>query len=146
MALEVRLGTGATGKIRGFGAGLGLTIITLGIYHYYWYFQINDELKEVGRAKGDGELAASKPINSLMAILFGGLLIVPPWVSVYRTCKRVKRAEELGGVKHTIHPMWALALLFPLGILIIPALFHYSIVTKHQNRALLAASGQPVPA
>jgi hypothetical protein len=146
MALEVRVGTGGTGKLRSFWVGLGLNIITLGIYYYYWYFQINDELKEIGRAGGDEELASSKPINSLMAILFGGILILPPFVSIYQTGKRIQRAEKLGGVKHDIHPVWAFLLAFPLGILIIPGLIHYAMITKHQNQALLAASGQPAAA
>jgi hypothetical protein len=146
MALEVRLGTGATGKLRSFWVGLGLNIITLGIYYYYWYFQINDELKEMGRARGDEELASSKPINSLIAVLFGGILIVPPFVSIYRTGKRIQRAEQLGGVRHDNHPGLAFLLAFPLGLLIIPALLHYAMITKHQNQALMAASGQPAPA
>jgi len=145
MAQTVQLGTGAKGKIRSFWAGLGLNIITLGIYYYYWWFQINDELKEIGRAKGDEELANSSPINSLMAVLFGGiLLLIPPLVSIYRTGKRVKRAEQLGGVSDTLHPMFSFLLVFPFGILIIPALYHYAYLTKHQNRALMAASGARV--
>jgi hypothetical protein len=145
MAQTVQLGTGAKGKIRSFWAGLGLNIITLGIYYYYWYFQINDELKEIGRAKGDEELANSSPINSLIAILFGGiLLLIPPLVSIYRTGNRIKRAEQLGGVSDTLHPMFSFLLVFPFGILIIPALYHYAYVTKHQNRALMAASGARV--
>ncbi|HEV3128760.1 MAG TPA: DUF4234 domain-containing protein [Solirubrobacteraceae bacterium] len=145
MAQTVQLGTGAKGKIRSFWVGLGLNIITLGIYYYYWYFQINEELKEIGRAKGDQELADSSPINSLIAILFGGiLLLIPPLVSIYRTGKRIKRAEQLGGVSDSLHPLFSFLLVFPFGILIIPALYHYAYVTKHQNRALMAASGARV--
>ena len=145
MAQTVQLGSGGKGKIRSFWAGLGLNIITLGIYYYYWYFQINDELKEIGRSSGDQELAESSPINSLMAILFGGfLLAIPTLISVYRTGKRVKRAERLGGVKDCLHPTFSFLLVFPFGILIIPALYHYAYMTKHQNRALMAASGARV--
>jgi hypothetical protein len=145
MAQTVQLGTGAKGKIRSFWVGLGLNIITLGIYYYYWYFQINEELKEIGRAKGDQELADSSPINSLIAILFGGiLLLIPPLVSIYRTGKRIKRAEQLGRVSDSLHPLFSFLLVFPFGILIIPALYHYAYVTKHQNRALMAASGARV--
>ena len=141
MAQTVQLGTGSTGKLRSFWGGLGLNLITLGIYYYIWYFKVNDELKEIGRAKGDQELAGSSPANSLVAVLFGGLLIIPPFISIYRTGKRIKRAEELGGVGDCLHPTFAFLLLFPLGILIIPALYHYAYTIRHQNRALMAASG-----
>src|SRR5260370_17119635 len=99
----------------------------------------------MGGAKGEEELANSSPINSLMGVLFGGiLLLIPPLVSIYRTGKRIKRAEQLGGVGDTLHPTFAFLLVFPFGILIIPALYPYAYLTKHQNRALMAASGARV--
>jgi hypothetical protein len=145
MAQTVQLGSGGKGKIRSFWAGFGLNIITLGIYYWYWYFQINDELKEIGRSQGDPELAESKPINSLLAVLLGGyLLAIPALISIYRTGKRIKHAERLVGVKDCLHPTFSFLLVFPFGILIIPALYQFAYVTKHQNRALMAASGARV--
>jgi hypothetical protein len=144
MAQTVQLGAGVTGKIRSFWGFVGLNIITLGIYYYFWYFNINEELKEIGRAKGDPELAGSSPVNSLMAILFGWIIIVPPFISIYRTSKRIKRAEKLGGVSDTLHPGLTFILIFPLGILVIPAYIATYMIIKHQNRALIAASGARV--
>jgi hypothetical protein len=37
----------------------------------------------------------------------------------------------------------ALLLLFPGGLLIVPALIHYWYITKHQNAAVRAAGGLP---
>ena len=144
VAQTVQLGTGSTGKIRSFWGCLGLNIITFGIYYYIWYFKINDELKEIGRAKGDPPLAGSSPANSLIAMLFGWILIVPPFISLYRTNKRIKRGEKLGGVSHTLPPMLTFILVFPLGILVIPSLIAYSMQIKHLNQALMAASGARV--
>lgn len=102
MAQTVQLPTGAKGKLRSFWGCFGLSIITLGIYYYYWYYKINDEVKEIGRAKGDEKLIRSNPINSLLAIVIGGYIILPPFISLYRTNKRIKRAEKLGGVSYAV--------------------------------------------
>jgi hypothetical protein len=145
MAQEIELGQGGMGKIRSFWVGLGLTVITLGIYYYVWYYLINDELKDIGAAKGDQNLAGSSPTNSVIAVLLGGLLIVPPFISVYNTGNRIKRAQLLGGMDQTraINPVLAFLLAFPGGILIIPAFIHYWYITKHQNAAVRAAGGLP---
>ena len=46
-------GTGPLGKVRGTGACMGLTIITLGIYPLYWFFQVHEEMKRhTGRGLG----------------------------------------------------------------------------------------------
>jgi hypothetical protein len=51
---------------------LGLMLITLGIYFLYWYWKINDELREFEHNE------SISPTRSLMAMLFGWILIVPP--------------------------------------------------------------------
>lgn len=133
------------GKVRSFWVGLGLNIVTLGIYYYFWYYQMNSELKAIGVAKGEPQLANSNPANSVLAVLFGGLLIVPPFMSVWNFGKRIKHAEQLAGVTDTINATWAFLLLVPLGVLVIPALMHYHYVTKHQN-SWIKANGVAAPA
>lgn len=54
-------GDGGAGKIRSFPIGLLLTIITLGIYYFFWYYLLNDELKDIGVAKADRKLAEWPP-------------------------------------------------------------------------------------
>jgi len=143
MAREIEFGRGAIGKVRSFWVGLCLSIITLGFYYYFWYYLLNDELKDIGIAKDDPNLADSKPAMSVTAVLIGGFIFVPPLISVYNFGQRIKRAERLGGIDmdNTINPVVAFLLLFPGGILIIPAFIHYWYVTKHQNAAVLAAGG-----
>lgn len=146
MAQTVDIGKGAEGKIRSFWTGLGLTIVTLGIYYYCWYYFVNDELKDIGRERNDENLAQSNPGMSVLAVLFGGLLIVPPLLSVYNYGQRIRRAQRLCDVpaSEQINPVTAFLLVFPGGILVIPALIHYWYVTKHQNIALRAAAGLPL--
>jgi hypothetical protein len=145
MAQEVEFGNNASGKIRSFWVGLGLAIITLGIYYFCWYYFVNDELKEVGQAKDDQNLAQSSPAMSVVAVLIGGIIIIPPFLSVYNYGQRIKRAQRLGGIPHAdqINPVLAFLLYFPGSLIIIPLFFHYWYVTKHQNMTLRAAAGLP---
>jgi len=145
MAQEVDLQGGGIAKIRNFWVGLGLTILTLGIYYFCWYYFVNDELKDIGTAKNDPNLSSSSPMNSVIAVLIGGFVIVPPLLSVYNYGQRIKRAERLAGVPRNreINPTLAFLLVFPGWILVIPGFVHYWYVTKHQNIALRAAAGLP---
>ncbi len=147
MAQEVEfIGGGAgEGKVRSFWVGLGLSVVTLGIYYYVWYYLINDELKDIGITKDDQSLAQSSPAMSVFAVLVGGMVIVPPFISIYNTGNRIKRAQRLAGIDRgrTINPVLALLLAFPGGLLVIPAFVHYWYITKHQNAAVRAAGGLP---
>lgn len=143
MAQEVEFGDGGAGKIRSFWVGLGLSIITIGLYYYFWYYFVNDELKDIGASRNDPKLSSSSPGVSVTAVLIGGFILVPPLLSVYNYGQRIKRAQRLAGVErqHQINPILAFLLLFPGGILLIPTLVHYWYVTNHQNRAVRAAGG-----
>jgi hypothetical protein len=146
MAQEVDIGAGGTGKVRSFWVGLGLTVVTLGIYAFCWYYFVNDELKDVGSEKGDANLAQSSPAMSVTAILVGGWVIVPPLLSVYNYGQRIKRAQRLAGVptERQINPTVAFLLLFPGALLVIPYFLHFWYVTKHQNATLRAFTGLPL--
>ncbi len=145
MAQEVEFGNGAAGKIRSFWVGLGLTAITFGIYYFCWYYFVNDELKDAGIDKDDQNLAHSSPAMSATAVLFGGLIIVPPLLSVYNYGQRIQRAQRLSNIprQDQINPVTAFLLYFPGGLILIPVFFHYWYVTKHQNMAMRAAGGLP---
>ncbi len=117
MAEEITIqGTQATAKARNPLGVVGLSLITLGIYQIYWYYQINREMADFGRARGTDELGDS-PGKSLLAVLFGWILLfIPTLISGYNTCKRVEAASRLGGKPD---PM-AAGLLFVLYIFISP--------------------------
>ena len=146
MAQEVDIGRGATGKIRSFWTGFFLTIVTLGIYAPCWYYFVNDELKDIGAERDDQSLASSSPAMSVVAILVGGMVIIPPFLSVYNYGQRIKRAQRLTGVprEQQINPTAAFLLWFPGALLLVPYFIHYWYVTKHQNLALRAASDLPL--
>jgi hypothetical protein len=123
---------------------LGLTVITLGIYFLYWFWKINDELRLYKRDE------SISPTRSLMAMLFGWLIIVPPFIAVYNTSKHVQDAEQRLGVQPQLEP--ALTIVF----LLIVAIGNTIYVQEHLNRIwdrasvskelpTSGASGLPMP-
>jgi mannose/fructose/N-acetylgalactosamine-specific phosphotransferase system component IIC len=102
---------------------LGLSLITLGVYFFVWYFKINDELR---RALDDQSIS---PVRSLMAMIFGWLIIVPPFIAMYNTAKHVQDLETRRGVPQTVEPALTVILmvLFSFG--------NGIYVQEHLNRA-----------
>jgi hypothetical protein len=97
MAEEVALaGTEARAKLRNPWAVLGLSIITLGIYYIFWWYYMNREMRDFGRARGTD--LGQNPGNSVLAITLGALIIVPAIITMWRTCDRIQRTQEVAGV------------------------------------------------
>lgn len=96
MAYEMNIrGTHSQVKVRSIWAAALLPIITLGIYHLVWWYKINKELKEYGEAKGY-DLGQS-PVNSLLALFPGGIIIVPALITYWRGTKRIMGAARIAG-------------------------------------------------
>ena len=112
---------------------LGLSIITIGIYFFVWYYKINKELRE---AENDPTIS---PVRSLMAMIFGWILIVPPFLAMYNTAKHVQALEQRLG-SQPIEPILTVILevVFSLG--------NGAYVQDHMNRAWDAAGATAVPA
>jgi Domain of unknown function (DUF4234) len=99
MAQEIQIpGAGSTAKIRSVWAPALLPIITLLIYLFFWWYYINREMKDFGKAKGSTELGDS-PGKSVLAITLGALIIVPAIWSTVTTFKRVQAAQKLAGLE-----------------------------------------------
>jgi actin-like ATPase involved in cell morphogenesis len=146
LRLPGRVNFGSTGraKIRAASTGNLLSVLTLGVYLWFWWYFINSELRDIGREvrPGDPDLAASSPARSLLAVTLGGLLVIPYLVSSYRGARRLKHAQLLCGIapNKTIKPVLAFLLVFPFGILIVPRFIYFWYMTKHQNAAIVAAA------
>jgi ACR3 family arsenite efflux pump ArsB len=114
---------------------LGLSFITLGIYFFVWYYKINDELR---RVQHDETIS---PMRSLMAMVFGWLIIVPPFIAMWNTAKHVQGMETRLGVSQTVEPAIALILMFLFS------LGNGIYLQDHLNRGWDAAAGRmAVPA
>jgi Domain of unknown function (DUF4234)/Short C-terminal domain len=84
-------------KVRSPVWSIVLSFFTLGIYGMYWWYQVNRELRDLGRARGTHELGDS-PGTSLAAVTVGWLIIVPPFVSIYKGVQRLQAAQRLAGM------------------------------------------------
>ena len=99
MAQEVPIaGAGTSAKIRSPFAPALLPFPTLGIYLFFWWYYINRELRDYGKAKGTDELGTS-PGKSVLAITLGALVIVPAILSLINTFQRMQKAQRLAGVE-----------------------------------------------
>jgi hypothetical protein len=121
-----------------------LPIITLGIYHFVWWYKINKELKAYGEAKGYD--LGQNPTNSLLALVPGFLIIIPPLVSYYRGTKRVQGASKVAGREPVSG--WITLILY---LLISPAMFAYLQVSlnhvwEQEAEGLPGQGAPPAPA
>ena len=118
---------------------LGLSFITLGIYFFYWYFKVNEEIQ---RFEHDESIS---PVRSLMAILFGWIIIVPPFIAMYNTAKHVRTIEERLSMPSQLEP--ALVIIIMLLFSIANGLYiqeHLNRIWDHSSGAS-AAPPQPLP-
>jgi uncharacterized protein DUF4234 len=104
-------GAGSTAKIRHPLAVILLSIVTFSIYYFCWWYFINREMADLGKANGRTDLGEA-PVWSVLAMTVGALLIIPPFVTYWRTCKRVERAQNLVLGSNNFSPMLAFVLIF----------------------------------
>jgi Domain of unknown function (DUF4234) len=90
-------GAGSTAKIRNIIAVPVLAVVTLGIYLVCWWYFINREVADLGRARGTDELG-DNPTKSTLALFPGALVIVPALWTTVTTFQRVQAAQRLSGV------------------------------------------------
>jgi hypothetical protein len=108
---------------------LALSVVTLGIYFFYWYYQVNDELRRFERDE------TISPVRSLMAMLFGWIIIVPPFIAIYNTALHIAKTEQRVGVQQQIEPV--LVLVFQLVL----SLVNPPYMQDHMNRIWDRATG-----
>ncbi len=112
MAQDVQIpGAGTTAKIRHPLGVIGLSLITLGIYGFFWWYFINREMADLGQANGVPELG-DNPVLSVVALSIGSLIIIPPFVTWWRTAKRVETAQNRVLGSNNFSPVLAFVLIF----------------------------------
>jgi len=126
MAQELLIGrSGYRVKLRSPWAVALLPFITLGIYHLVWWYRINREMRDFGDDRGVD--LGQRPMNSLLALFPGGLIIVPALVSYWRGTRRVIDAGGLAGTEPTNG--WIALILY---IVLFPAYAAYLQVSLNQ--------------
>jgi hypothetical protein len=141
MAYELQLrGSQHQVKIRSPWAAALLPIVTLGIYHLVWWYRINRELRDYGRAKGYD--LGQNPTNSLLALFPGGLIVVPALITYWRGTKRIQGAAQISG-RERVNGWIALILYIVLS----PAYWAYLQISLNDVWRAEAdpLPGQPLP-
>jgi Domain of unknown function (DUF4234) len=118
MAEELQIaGTTATAKVRNPLGTVGLSIITLGVYYLFWWYFINREMRDLGRARNVD--LGQNPANSVLALFPGSIIIVPAIVTLWTTSARIESSQEAVGIDRRVSgPIIFILLLLigPVGI------------------------------
>ena len=95
MATEVFLAGGdLRAKIRNPWGVLGLIIITFGIYAIFWWYYVNRELRDLGRAKRVSGLGDNPGLSTAAYVLGGFLFYVPTIWTIVTTTRRIQAAHR----------------------------------------------------
>ena len=88
------------------------SLVTLGIYYVVWYYKINRELR-------DASGIDVSPIVAVLAVTIGWLVLVPPFVSWYRTFGRIVAAQRAANLTSEASPVLGF-ILFVLAVFLVP--------------------------
>jgi len=97
MAQQLQVGTTRV-KIRNPFGVFVLSIVTLGIYYVVWYYKVNRELR-------DASGIDVSPVVAIIAITIGWVILVPPFISWYRTFERIQQAQRQAGLSTEVSPI-----------------------------------------
>lgn len=111
-----------------------LTIVTLGVFQAVWWYKINNELRNHGQR--------NDPTVALLALLLGWVVIIPFFVTIYRTADRIRQAQEAAPATERMIPVVGLVLM--LINLIAPAGLPYYQSQLNKAWDALVASGAEV--
>ncbi|MBX6390216.1 MAG: DUF4234 domain-containing protein [Frankia sp.] len=114
-------------------AWLGLPLITLGVYSLVWFYKTTREVAEYARIR-------VRPGVSVLAVSLGVLLIVPPFVAVWRLCERASAARRAAGLPPLPVPLAFLLFLIGFG-----PLYLQIQINQIWDRYPMAVEGQQVP-
>jgi len=116
-SVQIAPGSGLA-KIRNPWGVLALALITLGIYYVFWYYFINREMRDFGNAHGV-DLGQS-PATSVIAITLGAFIIIPPFVSIWKTGRRMEGTQRTANVSGGSGPLWFVLHIIPIVSLFAP--------------------------
>ena len=114
---------------------------------FWWYF-INREMRDVGNANGV-DLGQS-PGVSVLAITVGAFVIIPPFVSIWNTGRRMEGTQRVAGVSGGNGPLFFLLEIIPIVSLFAPVYMQMElnkawhaigVVARGQASELPAARG-----
>jgi heme/copper-type cytochrome/quinol oxidase subunit 2 len=114
------------------------SVITLGIYYVFWYYFVNREMADYGEAHSTD--IGQSPGVSVVAITIGALIIVPPFVSVFRTGKRMELAQQVAGKDGGSAILFLVLHIIPIAAIFAPAYLQFQL-----NSVWEAQQAAPAP-
>jgi hypothetical protein len=111
MAEQVQVG-GTQVKIRNPFLVFVWSLLTLGIYYVVWYYKVNRELRDACGVD-------VSPVVAVLAVTIGWVVIVPPFVSWYRTFERIVGAQRGAGVTGEANPVLGF-ILYVVAVFFLP--------------------------
>ena len=128
-------GTSRDVKVRG---PVWVALWSLTPYAIFWFYFAVKDLSEYGKAKGYD--LGQKPVNSLLAVLVGWvLLFIPPIIAIYRFVRRIQQAQRLAGSPTQLNG-WLYLIMVLVGVSFVANGYAQSELNK-----AWAAEGGPVP-
>lgn len=113
-------------------APLGLSIITLGIYYFVWWYKINDEMRRLGENNSPG--------LAVLALIPGSVLVIPPFVTLWTTSERISRLQDRARCARPVGPGLALLMTFiPIVNFFVPSYLQSGLNRAYQ---MMATHGQ----
>jgi hypothetical protein len=89
---------------------IGLPLITLGIYHFVWYYKIHREMGDFDRRR---PIATIGPV---LVLIFLSWTVIAPLISYYRTGNRIVDSQRAAGLPETCVPIVGVLLMLVLGL------------------------------
>jgi len=111
-----------------------LSLVTIGVYFLVWWYKINNEMKNFG--------IQNDPAVATLAVSIGGFILIPPFVSYYKTADRILKAQEKAGASERIAPILGLLLYIVVNFFAAP--YYQSQLNKAWD-ALVAAGAEVRP-
>jgi Kef-type K+ transport system membrane component KefB len=134
---------GRTAKVRNPWAVLLFTVITLGVYYLVWYYKINREMSDWGE-QHRVDIGMS-PGMSVLAVTLGAILIIPPFVSIWGTGKRMQLTQRAANVHGGSGLLWFVMHIIPMVSLFARVYLQYQLNQAWETQPA-ALFGAPVAA
>jgi hypothetical protein len=89
---------------------IGLPLITLGVYHFVWYYKIHRELRDYDRRE------PVPTVGPVLVLIFLSWTVIGPLISYYRTGVWIAKSQRAAGMPETCVPLFGMLLLLVFGL------------------------------
>lgn len=79
-----------------------LTLVTVSLYGFWWWWEVNRQLRALEQPADPG--------RALAAVTVGWLLLIPPFLSVHQTATMIAEVQRRAGLTRTVNPAAAVAI------------------------------------